>query len=377
MRLVLLMAWNEINQLIRIRTVILMLLVLPLLLIFLLGNALDGDTRAVKLSIYSAENDELSLSAKQYLTSAEVSSYLDSRIRDSVDEVQDDLLSGKSDYGFVVVEGEIHLYPGKFTERNMIAESMLNRFIADRNIIQSAQILLPQLTQDQVNSSQKELASSRSLVQIGNLVSGDITDFNKFSALQYNSVAYLVMFMLYSGMTGAIGITKERDTGTLLRLYAMPVSLNTMLLGKLIGVTMFSFIQAAFIILFTKEIYGVNWGTDYGGIALVCVLVSMATVSFAIIISSFIRSRRGIESIFSLLIIVMTFLSGGMIVDLGASIRRIGKFTINHWANEALRRMMAGGSLSESWQAVTILSAITLVLIGLSIVRFRKAVALS
>jgi ABC-2 type transport system permease protein len=73
----------------------------------------------------------------------------------------------------------------------------------------------------------------------------------------------------------------------------------------------------------------------------------------------------------------MTFLSGGMIADLGQTVREIGKFTLNHWANEALRQMMAGGSLIDSWQAVVILTSITIVLLGVAVTRFKKAVALS
>ncbi|WP_256761570.1 ABC transporter permease [Cohnella sp. WQ 127256] len=375
MRLALLMAWNEVVQLSRIRTVILMLLGLPLLLIFLLGNALDSDYKPVQVSVYTGNEGQLSEAAKQYFASPELASYVDPLIRNSEDQVLEDIKSGKSDYGLTVVDGTLHYYPGKFAERNLITESVFNRFVADIDVRQSVAIVLPQLSQDQIANSAQSATSSK-LVQIGNLVTGDNADFSNFSALQYYSVAYLVMFLLYSGMSGAISITEEREKGTLLRLYAMPVSLNAMLAGKLLGVLFFAIIQSAIIVAFTKWIYGVDWGNSYGGIALVCVLVSMATVSFALLLTSIIRSRRAIESIFSLLIMVMTFLSGGMIADLGPSLNEIGKFTINHWANEALRRMMAGGSLLESWQFVVILGSITFVLLSLSLVRFKKAVAL-
>lgn len=376
MRLALLMAWNEVIQLFRIRTVVLMLLGLPLLLIFLLGNALESDYKPVKLSIYAVESDPLGVVVVKYLTSSSIEAYVSPRIRESEEEVREDLRTGKADYGIAVVQSGLHYYPGKFTERNMIAESNLKLFVADVNLRQSAAIVLPELSQEQISSS-VESVSSRELVQIGNLVSRDSADFNNFSAVQYYSVAYLIMFLLYSGMTGAISLSEERDKGTLLRLYAMPVSLNVMLFGKLMGVTFFAFIQAAIIVVFTKGVYGVDWGGNYGGIALICVLVSMATVCFAVILASFIRSRRAIESIFSLLIIVMTFISGGMVNDLGSTMRQIGKFTLNHWANEALRTMMAGGTWQDSWQYVAILCAITTILLGLSIVRFRKAVALA
>jgi ABC-2 type transport system permease protein len=73
----------------------------------------------------------------------------------------------------------------------------------------------------------------------------------------------------------------------------------------------------------------------------------------------------------------MTFLSGGMIADLGSNVREIGKFTINHWANEAIRTMMAGGKLQDNLPVIGILSSIAAVLLVLSVIRFRKAVALA
>jgi len=203
------------------------------------------------------------------------------------------------------------------------------------------------------------------------------TDFNNFSAVQYYSVAYLIMFLLYSGMSAALGLTDERQKGTLLRLYSMPISLNVLLFGKLLGSALFACLQAAVIVGFTKAVYGVDWGGSYGAIAIVCALVAAAAIGFAILVASFTRSRRAIESIFSLVITSMTFLSGGMIADLGPGMREIGKFTINHWANEALRRLMAGGTLGEGWQDALILGTITVIIMAAAMLRFRKAVALS
>lgn len=157
----------------------------------------------------------------------------------------------------------------------------------------------------------------------------------------------------------------------------MPVPLSVILFGKLLGVILFAFIQTSIIVIFTKIVYGVDWGSNYAGIAAVCALVSIATVCFSVILSSFVRNRRAIETIFSVLITSMTFLSGGMIVELSPVVKEIGKFTLNHWANEAVRTMMAGGTLRDSLQEIGILSAIAAVLLVLSILRFRKAVELA
>lgn len=386
MRVTLLMAWNQIIQLVRIRTVLVMLIGLPLLLIFLLGNALDNDIKPVRLSLYIGDTTDLGHAAEQYLNSSSVKLYIEPRMKESDADVQADILHNRADFGFAIAEdfsaqvregkGELHYYPGKFEDRNMTAESVLNGLLQEIRINQAAASVLPAGSRSTTGTDLGAGAPDER-VRIGTLLAGDNVEFGAVSALQYYSVAYLIMFLLFSGMSAAISLIDERDQGTMLRLYAMPVSLNAILFGKLTGISLFAFLQASIIVAFTKFVYGVDWGVNYGGIALICILVSVASICFAVIVASFLRSRRAIDSTFTLLVTCMTFVSGGMIPDLGSSIQRLGKFTINHWANDALRQIMSGGSLADSWREVVILGAITFVLLWISAIRFRKAVALS
>ncbi len=376
MRLTLWVAWNEVVRLCRIRTVILMMLGLPLMLIFLLGNALESDLELIDLSVSVESGSPLGEAAERYMASPGVAGYVRALTRASENEVREDVRKGKADFGFALTAEGVRYYPGQFTERNLVAESVLNGFVADANVRRTAAAAIPNLSGESLEASMARAAAAER-VQIGTLSTRNTTDFNNFSAVQYYSVAYLIMFLLYSGMSAALGLTDERQKGTLLRLYSMPVSLNVLLFGKLLGSALFACLQAAVIVGFTKAVYGVDWGGSYGAIAIVCALVAAAAIGFAILVASFTRSRRAIESIFSLVITSMTFLSGGMIADLGPGMREIGKFTINHWANEALRRLMAGGTLGEGWQDALILGTITVIIMAAAMLRFRKAVALS
>jgi ABC-2 type transport system permease protein len=386
MRVALLMAWHEVTSLFKIRTVLVMLIGLPLLLIFLLGNALENPVKTVKIAAYVDDSSRIGEAAKQYLQAHKIDDYASILIKTSEEAVQKDMNSGKVDFGFVIPVqpanqasaslGKVYFYPGKYTERNMTANAVLNQFIAEVEIRASMVHLVPELSVGHLTSGSAD-GEIKGGVEVGTLVTNDNVEYGEFSALQYYAVAYLIMFLLYGGMSASISLSEEREKGTLHRLHAMPVSIYAILFGKLAGVLLFAVIQSVFLVGFTKLVYGVDWGTNYGGIALICMLVSIATVGFAIILSSFVRNRRMLESIFSLIITSMTFLSGGMIADLGQTVREIGKYTINHWANESLRQLMAGDSLSDQWQPIAILAIIAIVLLGISATRFKKAVALT
>ncbi|MFC4601946.1 ABC transporter permease [Cohnella hongkongensis] len=375
MRLALWVAWNEALRLCRIRTVVVMLLGLPLLLIFLLGNALESERKPVALS-GAAGREPLGDSAERYLTSPVLADFVRAHLRGGDEEVREDVRTGQADYGFALTDAGIRYYPGPFTERNLVAESVLDRFVADVNLRLAAASVLPHLDEERTAELLSAVPAAER-IEIGTLVARNSTDFDRFSAVQYYSVAYLIMFLMYAGMSAAVSLTEERENGTLLRLYAMPAPLGVLLFGKMIGSALFAILQAAVIVGFTETVYGVDWGGGYGVIALVCALVSASTIGFAIVVCSFVRSRRAIESIFSLAITVMTFLSGGMIADLGPAMREAGKYTLNHWANEVLRGTMAGAPLSDSWREALILGAIAAAVVTSAMLRFRKAVSLS
>jgi ABC-2 type transport system permease protein len=386
MRVGLLMAVNEVVRLSRVRSAMLMLFGLPLLLIFLLGNALDQNIKPVKVSLYIGDAGELGQAMQAFLASEPVKQRLVLRMSDSDGAVQEDLRSGRADYGFSMPpdfseevrsgKGELHSYPGRMPDRNLTAAAVINGFVQETKIRQSAAMVgTAKAASVQIpDESPAATGASASMVNVGTLVAGGNVAFGHVSSLQYYSVAYLIMFLLFSGMSAAISLTEEREKGTLQRLYAMPVSMNSIVFGKLAGILAMAFIQAAFIVTFTKVIYGVDWGSDYTGIALICLLTSIAAVCLAVIIASFVRSRKGVESIYSLIVVMMTFFSGGMVANLGSTVTEIGKFSINHWANESLRQLMSGGSLSGNWQAVLTLSAIAAGLVWISAFRFRKAV---
>lgn len=394
----LIMATSEVRQLLRIRSVQLMLFGLPLLLIFLLGNALDSDIKPVKLSAYIAEGEALGPAVEAYLQSDAVVAAAEVGLTDSEAQVREDLLAGKADYGFALKAGfseaylggggQLRYYQGAMGDRNLAAEAVLDGLLQALRLNQAVAAALPsEPGRDQGEETGSPLTApgqfaampedgATAVVRVGTLIADGSVQYGDVSAIQYYAVAYLIMFLLFSGMSAAISLTEERDKGTLLRLYAMPVPVNALLFGKLSGVLLFSFLQSSVIVGFTRIVYGVEWGGNYAAIGLICMLVSLSAICFAVIVTSLLRTVRAIESVFMLLITAMTFLSGGMIPDLDRSLRQAGDFTINHWANEALRGLMAGSGFSGIGGELAVLGGIAAVLLLLSAIRFRKAVAL-
>lgn len=207
-----------------------------------------------------------------------------------------------------------------------------------------------------------------------NLGAGDNQSFGKTTSLQYYSAAYLIMFLLYGGMTAAIALLNQRENGTLQRMYAISGSFRSIVFGIIVGAVLLAALQAVIIVAFTAYVYGVDWGNHFMWITLICLLTTAAGAGLAITIASIARTVKTTQSLFGIIVFSMTFLSGGMITGIERLVGGANKFTINHWANESLRAIMSHSDTSNVWREIGVLSLIALVLTIIAVIRLPKVV---
>jgi ABC-2 type transport system permease protein len=302
--------------------------------------------------------------------------------------VRERLLTGQADYGIVIPAGyaeaspgaapPIAVFPGELADRNLKAESVLDGFLAQAELRRTASLVFGERwEQSPASRSGQDAAypsSGGSNVAVNTLNTGSSLQFGSVSSLQYYAAAYLVMFLMFSGMSAAISTIEQKEQGTLRRLRALPIAMSHFMLGKYAGFALLAMLQSAVIVLVTRYAFGVQWGTSYGWILAVCLLTALSAIALSVILASFLPNRKSIESIFSMAVVVMTFLSGGMIPTLHPMLREAGKVTINHWANEALKSLMTGGSWSDIRTTFLMLTAIALALSAMMLVRIGRTV---
>ncbi|MCQ6558192.1 ABC transporter permease [Paenibacillus mendelii] len=378
------MAWFELIRFVRMKSVIALMFLLPLLLIFLLGNAFREEMKPVKVAVHLADEDALGTMIRSYLQDKETADYMVATEVSTEDEAREQVRNGTADFGVVIPTGfsarvmagdeaAWNVYPGRDDNRNIMAESVLQRLLTQIEVRQTAAAVLG------ANSAglPQENDVPRALPGIKTEhVGGGKDPFGSVTAIQYYAGAYLIMFLLYSGMSGILSLINERELGTIGRLYGTPHPIWLLVLGKLTGFGLFAVLQAMAIIGFSWLVYGVQWGGSPFLMILVCLLTSASAVGLSAIIASFVRTSKATLNMFSVLTIFMTFLSGGMVADLSGTIRRIGDFTINHWATVTIRRIMDNGDMDHIWQGIGVLAAIAAVLMFIGAMRLKKVVRL-
>ncbi|WP_261305854.1 ABC transporter permease [Paenibacillus andongensis] len=382
----------EILRFMRMRYVLMIQFLMPLLLIFILGSALSGafkmedrTLKPVKVDVVQSDLGVLSAGFNSFLNTPELMKIIQPTNIQSRDEAVKRLKSGDSEFALIVPsdfssrvlegkEAEWEMILGQDYGQNLTAKMALRSFLDQVNYMQSAIISAGPGAADLVqkqssDGSFKPTMEASSYVRLGKLTSSN----SNYTAMQYYTASMLVMFLLYSGMGAALGLQGEKERHTLSRLNAMPIHEYQILLGKILGNIFSSIVQASLVIGATILFYGVNWGNDFFHLFLVCLLIIVASMSLAILIMLAAKSSKAISTTFQMIILAMTFLSGGFTPLPEGLLQRMGEFTLNHWAMQSMFRIMLGSDSAIIGHHISILACISGGLLLLTLIIYRKA----
>ncbi|MGF9699837.1 ABC transporter permease [Paenibacillus sp. MABNR03] len=385
----------ELRRILKIRSVLLNLFILPLLLIFILGTALSsamgtgkdnvpdqvrvGVIQTGSDSVSDSDSDSISEALNTFVKTPAVAEMMKVQHMSTEDEAVRALRQGELDFAVLVPsdleqrmmqgeEAKLQWILGKDSTLNIVGETLFTRFTDELNRhIAVAEVLGPKASAA-VASSPDVGSGNMSYINVSNPGTADTS----YSASQYYAASMLAMFMLYSGMTTSNSLFSERDKKTLIRLQAAPLGNGAIFAGKIAGNSLLAFIQAMIIVLMTYWLYGVNWGTHPWLIVLICVLITIASMTIGVIVALVSKSSSSASALMQGIIIAMTFISGGFTPIAIDFVQRISEFTVNHWALQSFLRMMLDASMSEIMHNIVMLGVVSAVLLAIAAVIYRK-----
>jgi ABC-2 type transport system permease protein len=109
----------------------------------------------------------------------------------------------------------------------------------------------------------------------------------------------------------------------------------------------------------------------WGAVA-ICILVVWISMLLAVIITRFAGNERSVTAIFNVVIVVMTFISGGFTPQVVGLMGGVETLTINYWATDGLMNIMYDGTWAVASEQFTILAIIGLGLTGIAILVLRR-----
>ncbi|WP_440113375.1 ABC transporter permease [Paenibacillus sp. QZ-Y1] len=379
----------ELRRILKIRSVVLNLFILPLLLIFILGTALssamdngEGTTPdPVRVGIIQAESSSgwASKALNTFVTSPAIASMMTVKPMSAEEEAVHALRRGELDFAVIIpadleeqiMKGEevrLQWILGKDGTLNVMGQTLFTRFTDELNRqVAAAKVLGPKAVAAKAVGSQTD-ASNASYIAVSS--PGKVG--TSYSASQYYAASMLAMFMLYAGMTTSNSLFGERDKKTLTRLQAAPIGNGVIFAGKVAGNSLLAFMQAIIIVWMTHWLYGVNWGTHPWLIVLICVLITLASMTFGIIVALVCKNAASASATLQGIIIAMTFISGGFTPIAIDFVQQLSQFTVNHWALQSFLRMMLDAPVSEIMYSITMLGAVCAVMVTAAALIYRK-----
>ena len=163
--------------------------------------------------------------------------------------------------------------------------------------------------------------------------------------IQVYTSGILVQFLLIAGILAGAMVISEKENNTLARTFSTPVTRGQVLGGILSGHTINVMLITMIIIVSTHLLFDVNWGNSWFNVFVVSLFAVYVAATLAFIVSGLFKNGKLAGGVMSAVVIVMTFMSGGIIQ--GEQFDKISNFTINKWISEAYLKLMEGGTISD------------------------------
>lgn len=368
--------WITIVRNFRDRKSLLLQLVFPVVLILILGTALNdifAPKKYGKIDVYYMNNDEgdFGLEFNKFLSNEKIQELLNLKEADSYEVAKDEVDKGEitgfifvpEDFSKSILEGEkgnIEVITSGFSQggssviKNII-ESYENAF----NGVQAVYRVGGQPVEYKKQSNIEEMPIS---------YTGKIP-----RAIDYYAVTMLVMIIMYGMDMGNYSLGEDKNQHTDIRIKSSSTRSYKIFVGKTMGHILTLFIQGVLIIAFTKFVYKANWSGNLFVTLLTLFVLAVFTIALGMFFYSIFRNTRAASGIISVVIPVFTFISGGYIKTsfLGPSVEKLSVIAPNSLAQRALFTNIYGMESDVSgaiWNSLGILSVFAVIFFILAIV---------
>lgn len=349
------------------------MILLPIFLILILGNALknneDFTARTVdKVNLLYINNDSTpgAKAFENFITLDELGDIIQVEKINDIEEGKKLIENRKYDALVIYDEnstGKLELIGSEFNQLGVsIAKGIIETYSSSANAMEAlAKIQSRNFTLEQNNNLQDEAIS----------VSG-----KKPSATDYYAITMLVMIVMYGSIYANFAIDKSYYGAVGSRFRSTPLNLSEIFIGEAVGVVLTLMIQVLILLLISNFAFGVNFGSSIPTILLTA--FSLSVLSTMLGIFAIMATKKGLLGLTLLNVIVpiFTFLSGGfMKVDFGGIVGAISKLTPNYLASNAMFKSIYGGASKEVFLSILGLWIISaLLFIGANIIGRRERV---
>jgi ABC-2 type transport system permease protein len=348
-----------------------LMVLFPIVLILVLGTALPGffdssaSFRDIKVIYTSQANRPLSLAFQGFVEKGRDMG-MEFTAAESPGQGLEAVKNGKYVCFIAVKENGIELYQNSSSFKAHLVEALLETFLQRYSAAGAIARVSPAAAQRMI-AGQNTGGSDYVSVSSPGQRQGP-------GALDYYAVTMLTLIIMYSSLTGASAIKNEKTAGTYSRLLCSPVGKYEILTGKTLGVLAVTLLQALGVILFSRYVFGANWGSHPGTIFLLVAAEVVMAVSLGMGLTFMIKGETTVRSLLNIIIPFMVFLGGGYVPleGLGNTLLSFSQLSPVRWMNKALFQVIYSQDFGSVLPALCVNLGIAAVFMAVSSLAIRK-----
>lgn len=355
-----------IQQMVRDKRALALMMVAPLLILTLLHYLLSAETTTPRLGVNLSKNDELvdllkenDLEVIHYDKLKQTKSFIVEHDLDGVLEVQNEsitltLLNDETSSAKALqmkVQQTIAAINAKKQAENM------EKFIKDIQIkLQEIPAPIEQAKAPTIHT---------------NFIYGD-KDTTFFDQLSPILVGFFVFFFVF--LISGIALLRERTTGTLDRLMATPIRRWNIVFGYVLGYGFFAIIQTLIVVFYAVKVLDMMLVGSLWNVILINLTLALVALSLGILLSSFANSEFQMMQFIPVAIVPQIFFAGILPVEGMANwLQIIAKFMPMYYGGNALVDVMYKGlGISEIRNNLFVLLGFAFIFIVLNIFALKK-----
>jgi ABC-2 type transport system permease protein len=352
---VLVIARVNVLRLLRDRTSLFFVFVLPIVLIVVLGTAFGGRV-APRMGIVAIDGGPLAEELVAAIRDGSVK--LELKEPATADDLRAGVESGTLEIGVIVPPGyDATLRAGGVAEIVILGQpqsavSALREAVDAAIAAQAAAVGAARLAATREGIPFDEALATARAVQdetAGVTVAVEQIGEGLFpastGAFQPGAQSQLVLFMFLTSMTAATQLILTRQLGVSRRMLSTPTRVRSILAGELGGRFAIAMMQGLFIVLVSSLAFGVSWG-DLAGASAVIVLFALVGTGAAMTVGVFSRNADQASALGVVLGMVLGAVGGAMVpLELfDEPMASLALLTPHAWAIDAFRDLVFRGA---------------------------------
>lgn len=224
--------------------------------------------------------------------------------------------------------------------------------------------------------SAERLAGQTEPIEVEATTVGEAIFPETMGQFDLGAASQLTLFVFLTALAGSSSLILSRQLGISTRMMSTPTPLRTIVFGESLGRFGTALLQGIYIVVLTLILFQVDWGDPLGA-TLILVALSAVGAGAGMLMGSTFRNDQQAAGIAVVLALGMAALGGAMMpLELfSPTMRQVAHVTPHAWALDAFAELVRrGGNTLDILPELGVLAAYAAVLLGLASWRLRVAI---